>query len=866
MATTIGVERLTSNFTNIVNAFVALTSDTILINPVTELNKPENYKSIFFTLNISIDEWSITQVTMNEVKTHVSNIYEYSFTLRFLKNNTTDPTIRQFQGPAGPAGPAGMVGPAGIAGPVGPVGPVGPIGVTGPVVTGPTGPQGDQGSPGITGPTGPAGSIPVGSNYQIAYANGSALEYAAGINVINPTTLENGLSLTRLEANSNNITIAAGSSASNAVILEANGVEITRFDDAGTSPRILLNSDAQISGVYLSIPFNIIKTYSSDPKVSFGDSVKNLEFYGGNLLMSAGSGKATIFEVNSIEVARVDVDGADPRILLAPNGQLAATYASTPYNLVKMDTSTAVFGSTSRNSLYTGDDIYIQVDNLKLISVQIGVRTVLKFGPVTFNSISGISDGYYLAYDDSSGEAEWRTLPAGAFLTPPAGEPGQVAYARHPDGNNLDYAASVKINSGETGIEFGTASIIGDSSDLVYNVGASQYHIFNSASVELFRLSTSGGTSYLTFDSQNWAEITINPLTSDSHGRLLSIKGQNNIGLYGKNGGYLELFGGDGGPSSSMAGQGGTIRLTGGAAGISSVGQGGQGGHLSFEAASGGAGITLGGNGGTVYISSGAGGAAPGGGGNAGYTKIQAGDGSGTTGYGGDILLVCGRGDSTLYNGKISLQISEPGTDIELALFSRYFTNFSIDGATVANTGTLRVSNGWGIYTMTSGGVTYRLIEGQDDIYIGTYAGTIGEVILQAAAGIRIANSAVGWTLVQPTALTFHADGATFINRDTHSSGSGTALYILGQNAAAGHFNGGNVLIGGGTKTGAGINGEVQLATGGSTRVAIGDNYLEMKNVITPPITPSSAGRIYEENGKFRHIGPDGTITTLTVA
>lgn len=146
MTTTIGVERLTSDFENVINAFVAITSDVILPNPVTELNKPENYRVIFNTLDISPDEWSITQITLSQILTQVSNIFEYDYTVRFLENGTSDPQVRQFQGPQGPAGPPG------------PPGPVGPVGDPGPV--------GPEGPPGVTGPEGPAGIIPGGVNYE----------------------------------------------------------------------------------------------------------------------------------------------------------------------------------------------------------------------------------------------------------------------------------------------------------------------------------------------------------------------------------------------------------------------------------------------------------------------------------------------------------------------------------------------------------------------------------------------------------------------------------------------------------------------------------------------------------------------------
>jgi len=159
MTTNVGVEKLTSNYNNVVNAFVSLTSDTILTNPVTELNKPENYRQIFNTLSLSPDEWSISQVTITSINTQISNIFEYGFTIRFLQNNTIDPKIQQFQGPQGIQGPVGPVGPAGPQGSPGPAGPVGPQGITGSVVTGPVGPTGPIGATGPQGVTGVLGPL-----------------------------------------------------------------------------------------------------------------------------------------------------------------------------------------------------------------------------------------------------------------------------------------------------------------------------------------------------------------------------------------------------------------------------------------------------------------------------------------------------------------------------------------------------------------------------------------------------------------------------------------------------------------------------------------------------------------------------------
>jgi hypothetical protein len=173
-ATTVGVEKLASNVSNIINAYVLVNTDIILPNPIVYLNQPEIFSQIFSTLELHPDEWVISQITMAAVTQPFTHIFAYSFNIRLLKAGTKDPQVNQFVGPAGPQGvrgpdgqggfqgppgvpgsqgPAGPTGPAG--GPVGPTGPTGPRGLTGPL--GPTGTQGPQGSPGFTGPIGPIG-------------------------------------------------------------------------------------------------------------------------------------------------------------------------------------------------------------------------------------------------------------------------------------------------------------------------------------------------------------------------------------------------------------------------------------------------------------------------------------------------------------------------------------------------------------------------------------------------------------------------------------------------------------------------------------------------------------------------------------
>jgi len=155
MTITVGVLKQVSDQPNAVVATVILNSDAVLPNPLTALIDPVIFNQIYTQLNISPNQYSISQLTLNSVSAPFIEEITYSYSIRFVLNGTPI-TSSQFIGPAGPpglAGKAGAPGAAGVGGPVGPTGPQGPQGVTG--VTGPFG--GPPGPTGVQGPTGPQG-------------------------------------------------------------------------------------------------------------------------------------------------------------------------------------------------------------------------------------------------------------------------------------------------------------------------------------------------------------------------------------------------------------------------------------------------------------------------------------------------------------------------------------------------------------------------------------------------------------------------------------------------------------------------------------------------------------------------------------
>ncbi len=192
MAFTVGVEKLPSEASNVVAAYVLLNTDSILANPLVSLNQAEVFAQVYSTLGLDPKDWFLSQVSLSEVTEPFTSLFAYSFAIRIVKVGTRDPLLLQFMGPPGPpgnpgrpgnpgnqgirgatgpqgatgpfGGPPGATGATGIPGPTGPHGPTGSRGfqgspgVTGPVGgQGPTGPLGPQGPLGPTGPTGPTG-------------------------------------------------------------------------------------------------------------------------------------------------------------------------------------------------------------------------------------------------------------------------------------------------------------------------------------------------------------------------------------------------------------------------------------------------------------------------------------------------------------------------------------------------------------------------------------------------------------------------------------------------------------------------------------------------------------------------------------
>jgi len=131
MATTVGVQQVASDQSNVIQAVVVLNTDEIVPAPLDLLMEPGIISQVTTTLGISLNDYDIANVTFTKVDSPFYSEFAYNFAIRFVEKDTIDQEAELFQGPAGPAGAQGPAGNPG--GPVGPQGPLGPTGTIGPI-------------------------------------------------------------------------------------------------------------------------------------------------------------------------------------------------------------------------------------------------------------------------------------------------------------------------------------------------------------------------------------------------------------------------------------------------------------------------------------------------------------------------------------------------------------------------------------------------------------------------------------------------------------------------------------------------------------------------------------------------------------
>ena len=171
--------------------------------------------------------------------------------------------------------------------------------------------------------------------------------------------------------------------------------------------------------------------------------------------------KSHIFKVNDSPVAKIDAVG----LALSRTGMAVPTYGDlrfekTPW-ISCMDNSEVnearILEVNTSDYMSIGDGNHIE--RLHYFSVgrhqfYMGTTSVLWLGSTI--KAATPSDGYVLTWK-TGGEATWQVLPAGSLLQAPSGQADQICYATA--GDNLTYAAGVKIGSGANNIEFGATGV-----------------------------------------------------------------------------------------------------------------------------------------------------------------------------------------------------------------------------------------------------------------------------------------------------------------------------------------------------------------------------------------------------------------------
>ncbi len=132
MSITVGVQKVRSESSEVVQAVVLLTSAGPLQSPLASLASKEVMSDVMRNLGISPLIWEIAQTSMSDARTNFGQVV-YNFAVRFVKKGSKVPAIQQFMGPPGAQGPRGAAGTDGSpGGPPGPDGPEGPDGPPGP--------------------------------------------------------------------------------------------------------------------------------------------------------------------------------------------------------------------------------------------------------------------------------------------------------------------------------------------------------------------------------------------------------------------------------------------------------------------------------------------------------------------------------------------------------------------------------------------------------------------------------------------------------------------------------------------------------------------------------------------------------------
>jgi len=200
-------------------------------------------------------------------------------------------------------------------------------------------------------------------------------------------------------------------------------------------------------------------------------------------------------------LAQLDDQGTSPRLMFGKTGgTIIVEQQDDDVPTKKLKIWGQAAGWTGGPGIFGGDvEIHSGVDagpgaDVGELGLFAGATEIVALGQFSADQMpaTGLD---VLTYDSGSGQAYWAALPGGASLTPPSGENSQIAYADHSTGNDLAYAAGVKMNATDTGIEFGSHSIADVSSNLKYVAAAGQDHIWDIGTTQMMRLDWTDSTN-----------------------------------------------------------------------------------------------------------------------------------------------------------------------------------------------------------------------------------------------------------------------------------------------------------------------------------------------------------------------------------
>jgi len=242
---------------------------------------------------------------------------------------------------------------------------------------------------GLTPPVNP------GENAEVAFGWMGNLRYATGVKVLNPTAAEDGISLTRVQAATANLTIAAGGAAPDKIVFEAVGATVAEFDKAGpgATPRLAFGA----TNAVVRVPGTGILWFDlagAIPRVSFDQAV--------------GQAVRVFHQTNVAEFSRWDTD----RIRFRTDDGLDIGYDSIT-NQTAGGQDLVIWGQSSKVGSGTAGG---------KIQMKTGAEDGVGFAPGAFEvAVGGSAPAFFVGRDGVTAGSQWWTA-FGVGTKPPKGD------------------------------------------------------------------------------------------------------------------------------------------------------------------------------------------------------------------------------------------------------------------------------------------------------------------------------------------------------------------------------------------------------------------------------------------------------------